>query len=51
MITKKETVEDFKSGMKNCPIETAFEHMGKKWAINIIRDMFFGKKRFKEFLE
>ncbi len=44
-------LEDFKAGIKHCPIETAFEHMGKKWAINILRDLFLGKKRFKEFLE
>lgn len=42
---------NFKEGIKHCPIEIAFEHIGKKWAINIVRDMFFGKKRFKEFLE
>lgn len=42
---------NFKEGIKHCPVETAFEHIGKKWAINIIRDMFIGKKRFKEFLE
>ena len=51
MITKKENLEDFKSGVKHCPIETAFEHVGRKWAINIIRDMFIGKKKFREFLE
>ena len=51
MITKKENLEDFKSGIKHCPIETAFEHIGKKWAINILRDLFLGKKKFGEFLE
>ena len=51
MTTKKENLEYFKSGIKHCPIETAFEHIGRKWAINIIRDMFLGKKRFREFLE
>ena len=44
-------VEDFKAGIKHCPIETAFERIGKKWAINILRDLFLGKKRFREFLE
>ena len=42
---------DFKKGIKNCPIEIAFEHIGRKWAINILRDLFLGKKRFREFLE
>ena len=44
-------VEDFKAGIKHCPIETAFERIGKKWAINILRDLFLGKKRFAEFLK
>ena len=38
-------------GLKNCPIETAFRHVGKKWTVNIIRDMLLGKKRFTEFLQ
>jgi DNA-binding HxlR family transcriptional regulator len=44
-------LEDFKVGIKHCPIETAFERIGKKWAINVLRDLFLGKKRFREFLE
>ncbi|HLG24431.1 MAG TPA: helix-turn-helix domain-containing protein [Candidatus Nanoarchaeia archaeon] len=36
---------------KKCPIETAVGYIGKKWSVNIIRDIFFGKKRFREFLE
>ncbi len=36
---------------RKCPIETAFGYVGKKWAVNIIRDMFLGKKRFSEFLK
>lgn len=36
---------------KCCPIEIAIEHIGKKWAINIIRDLFEGRKRFNEFLK
>jgi|ETNmetMinimDraft_16_1059900.scaffolds.fasta_scaffold166380_1 DNA-binding HxlR family transcriptional regulator len=34
-----------------CPIETAFNYLGKKWSVNIIRDMFRGKKKFSEFLK
>ena len=48
---KTKNSEDFKAGIKHCPIETAFERIGKKWAINILRDLFLGKKRFREFLE
>ena len=48
---KKTEAGNFKAGIKHCPIETAFEHIGRKWAINIIRDLFLGKKKFREFLE
>ncbi len=37
--------------MKACPIEIAVHYIGKKWAINVIRDLFVGKKRFSEFLK
>ena len=50
-MTAKETEADFLKGIKNCPIETAFQHIGKKWAINILRDLFRGKRKFREFLE
>ena len=51
MVSDKISVQEFVQGIKNCPIETAFQHIGRKWAINIIRDMFIGKKKFREFLE
>ena len=51
MVSDKISVQEFVKGIKNCPIETAFQHIGRKWAINIIRDMFIGKKKFREFLE
>ena len=35
----------------SCPIENTLSLIGKKWSINLIRDMFMGKKRFTEFLE
>lgn len=35
---------------KYCPIENTLKHIGKKWTMNILRDMFRGKKRFKDFL-
>ncbi len=34
-----------------CPVSKALESINKKWSIEIIRDLFFGKKRFKEFKE
>ena len=33
-----------------CPIERSLQNIGKKWSLNIIRDLFMGKKRFTEFL-
>ena len=36
----------------NCPIEIALDHIGKKWTIEILRDMTAkGKRRFHEFLD
>ncbi len=37
--------------MRNCPIEVALNYLGKKWTLQIIRDLFKGKKRFSEFLK
>ena len=36
---------------KHCPIERTLDSIGRKWAINIIRDLFLGRKRFSEFLQ
>lgn len=37
--------------IKNCPIELVVTLIRKKWVIQIIRDLFFGKNRFHEFKE
>ncbi len=34
-----------------CPVDKTLNLINKKWSIQIIRDMFFGKKHFKEFQE
>lgn len=34
-----------------CPIDRAVQLFNKKWNIQIIRDLFFGKKHFSEFKE
>lgn len=34
-----------------CPVELAMHLINRKWIIQIIRDMFFGKSRFNEFKE
>jgi DNA-binding HxlR family transcriptional regulator len=35
----------------NCPMETCMSHIGKKWSVNILRDLFSGRKRFKDFMD
>ena len=34
-----------------CPVDVTLNLINKKWSIQIIRDMFFGKKHFQEFKE
>ena len=34
-----------------CPVDQSLKLFSKKWHIQIIRDLFFGKSRFKEFKE
>ncbi len=45
-----EVWEDLEN-MKNCPIEVTLNYLGKKWTMQIVRDLFKGKKRFSEFLK
>ncbi|WP_405265176.1 winged helix-turn-helix transcriptional regulator [Methanobrevibacter sp.] len=35
----------------SCPIELVVKLINKKWVIQIMRDLFFGKSRFHEFKE
>ena len=37
--------------VKSCPIDLVVKLINKKWVIQIIRDLFFGKSRFHEFKE
>ncbi len=46
-----DTERQMGENIKRCPVEITLKYIGKKWAINIIRDLFFGKKRFKDFLK
>lgn len=34
-----------------CPVDRTLSLFNKKWSIQIIRDLFFGKKHFKDFKE
>ncbi len=47
MDTNKRTSQNIKC----CPIEITLTLLGKKWSINILRDLFFGKTRFSHFLK
>jgi len=42
---------DINKHIKSCPIELVVSLIRKKWVIQIIRDLFYGKSRFHEFLE
>ena len=37
--------------MTHCPIELSLDLINRKWVLQIICDMFFGKTRFSEFQE
>ena len=37
--------------VKICPTKNSLKYIGKKWTLEIIRDLFFGKTRFSEFLQ
>ncbi len=37
--------------VKSCPIELVVKLINKKWVIQIMRDLFYGKSRFHEFNE
>lgn len=37
--------------LPTCPVDRTLNLINKKWSIQIIRDIFFGKRHFKEFQE
>lgn len=39
------------NNVKQCPVELTMNLINKKWVIQIVRDMFFGKSHFNEFKE
>lgn len=39
------------TSLKTCPIENSLKYIGNKWSLAIIRDLFFDKRYFKEFLK
>lgn len=42
---------DIEKTVKQCPVELSLNIITKKWVVQIIRDMFFGKEHFNEFKE
>jgi DNA-binding HxlR family transcriptional regulator len=49
MIDKKILGKDNKVYI--CPVDITMSYIGKKWCIQIIKDLLIGRKRFKDFLE
>lgn len=45
------TYEYFDFELTHCPVELSLDILNRKWVLQIICDMFFGKKRFSEFKE
>ena len=39
----------FDLDIEDCPVELSLQIITRKWVLQLIRDMFFGKKRFSEF--
>lgn len=44
-------MNDSEKIIKKCPVEEAMKLINKKWVIQLVRDMFFGKSHFNEFKE
>ena len=36
--------------IKYCPIKIVMKYLGRRWTIDLIRDMIMGNKKFKDFL-
>ena len=49
MIISNMTYFDFE--ITHCPVELSLDIISRKWVLQIICDMFFGKTRFSEFKE
>lgn len=42
---------NYEKTIKHCPVELSLELITKKWIVQLVRDMIFGKKHFNEFKE
>jgi DNA-binding HxlR family transcriptional regulator len=37
--------------IKYCPVKVVMSYLGKRWTIDLIRDLMLGNKKFKDFLQ
>jgi DNA-binding HxlR family transcriptional regulator len=42
---------EFYTNLRGCPIATGFRILGKRWTIEIVRELFLGSTRFNEVLK
>jgi DNA-binding HxlR family transcriptional regulator len=48
---KSSRVASTKTRRSSCPIACALDLIGDRWTLLIVRDLFFGKTRYGEFIE
>ena len=49
MKIKKPTADSKCTGRSPCPVACALDLIGDRWTMVVIRDLFFGKKRYADF--
>jgi DNA-binding HxlR family transcriptional regulator len=46
----RKKVKDKKDLRSSCPLAAALDVLGDKWTLLVLRDLFWGKKRYSEFM-
>jgi DNA-binding HxlR family transcriptional regulator len=49
MSKRKNPLKEMSFQRSDCPLACALDVIGDKWSLVIVRDLFFGKRRFSEF--
>jgi DNA-binding HxlR family transcriptional regulator len=52
-VAKKQTAKQLKpdNGLRSpCPVAAALDVLGDRWTLLVLRDLFWGKRRYSEFL-
>lgn len=49
MSKRKNPLKEMSFQRSSCPLACALDVIGDKWSLVIVRDLFFGKRRFSEF--